>query len=585
MMGKPAKDSHFWHSIEFPKSFLTICIFILITAFEFEASQHSEADCSLTFQFPSTNGTSCQVGDWGGFLNRNCCVEAFDGYLYGLAKRANQTGKIYLNSTEQRNCLTLMMSFQKDVFGCGIEKLTTGAGGCSDFSMSDVKNILGDELGSLNEDCKLVTADKALEQSCPSCKRRWNDIKGTDSVATNVQTDLCRFAVLVGSTSSRIEDKAFVQGVHRCLGEPNILASEDDASKGKQKRKIATGIWILIGSLTGGVILMILIAACILFKRHFRSTPPEKELTALKGSLLNEPACPRVPIKTVYTATDNLNESNFIGEGTAGKVYKGIMSNNQHVAIKHIINDGNMETFVREVTSLSHVRHPNIVALLGCCVKEDECFLVYELCPNGSLSDWLFGKDNVLSWIQRLEIAIDSARGLWFLHTYPEGCIVHRDIKPTNILLGAKFEAKLSDFGLSKVIEVGEEYVSSEVRGTFGYVDPDYQSNHHVNSSGDVYSFGIVLLQILSGKRVINMNLRRPMPLSKMAKALTRGGSIGKFADPKLRGEYSEEALKFALQLALSCTALKQQRPSMEQVVTRLEQALHISTMIEDSTP
>lgn len=141
-------------------------------------------------------------------------------------------------------------------------------------------------------------------------------------------------------------------------------------------------------------------------------------------------------------------------------MYKGILSNGQYVAVKHIIKEGYMETFVREVRSLSHVRHPNLVALLGYCENEAECFLIYELCHNGNLSEWLFGiaffffllfiyanfpkllsvkvlkykitttdNDKVLSWIQRLEIAVDSARGLEFLHTYPGGRIVHRDIK------------------------------------------------------------------------------------------------------------------------------------------------------------
>ncbi|GMP82818.1 hypothetical protein CsSME_00036962 [Camellia sinensis var. sinensis] len=105
---------------------------------------------------------------------------------------------------------------------------------------------------------------------------------------------------------------------------------------------------------------------------------------------------------------------------TTRKVYKGILSNGQHVAVKHILNDGQMETFVREVRSLSHVRHPNLVALLGHCEGEDECFLVYELCHKGNLSG--------------LEIAVDCARGLWFLHTYPEGAIIHRDIKVGSIL-------------------------------------------------------------------------------------------------------------------------------------------------------
>lgn len=311
-------------------------------------------------------------------------------------------------------------------------------------------------------------------------------------------------------------------------------------------------------------------------KRAKVRVPKEKEDSPKVPS--EDSSSIKISIKEVYLATNNLNPAKFIGQGIAGKVYKGILSNSQHVAIKHIISEGHTDTYVREVASLSDVRHPNLVALLGYCKNEDECFLVYELCHNGNLSEWLFGKDKVLSWIQRLKIAIDSARGLWFLHTYPEGCIVHRDIKPTNILISANFEAKLSDFGLSKVMDVGQSFVSSEVRGTFGYVDPEYRRNRHVNASGDVYSFGIVLLQLLSGQRVINLNMNRPMPLGRMAKVLTKGGNIAEFADPKLNGEYLAEAFDLVLKLALSCTGLKQQRPSMEQVVSRLEKALNIST-------
>lgn len=134
----------------------------------------------------------------------------------------------------------------------------------------------------------------------------------------------------------------------------------------------------------------------------------------------------------------------------SGKVYKGILSNKEHVAIKHIIKDGKLETFVREVTSLSHIKHPNLVRLVGYSSSRRHCFLIYELCPNGNLANWLFGmflvfwfnffpfwteiwviigKDKVLPWTKRLEIAVGSARGLQFLHTYSEGCIVHRDIK------------------------------------------------------------------------------------------------------------------------------------------------------------
>ncbi|KAG1364076.1 putative LRR receptor-like serine/threonine-protein kinase [Cocos nucifera] len=341
----------------------------------------------------------------------------------------------------------------------------------------------------------------------------------------------------------------------------------------QRQNKMDRGIWGLIGPLIGVAIIILIISWRLLKRRYKLNSSQEVDciitFSASKELVTKEPLSKEIPIKEIYAATNSLNDLNFIGQGIAGKVYKGVLSNGWRVAVKHIIKDGYAETFVREVTSLSHVRHPNLVALRGYCEEEDQCFLVYELCSKGNLSEWLFGKDKILSWIQRLEIAIGSARGLWFLHTYPEGCIVHRDIKPANILLDEDLEAKLSDFGLSKVMDLGVSHVSSEVRGTFGYVDPEYRHNHHVNAAGDVYSFGIVLLQILSGKRVINLNVRKPLPLDKMAKLLTQGGDISEFADPRLNGEYSMEAFEIVLMLALSCTGHKQQRPSMENVVTR----------------
>ncbi|KAL0350991.1 UNVERIFIED_CONTAM: putative receptor-like protein kinase [Sesamum radiatum] len=192
------------------------------------------------------------------------------------------------------------------------------------------------------------------------------------------------------------------------------------------------------------------------------------------------------------------------------------------------------------------------------------------------------GKDKVLSWIQRLEIAIGSAQGLRFLHMFPQGCIVHRDVKPTNILLGTNFEAKLSDFGLSKVMNPGESCVSSEVRGTFGYVDPEYQSNQQVSAASDIYSFGVVLLQILSGRKLVPsvtflVLLNRQNLLEK--------GSAAEFADPNLNGEYPVEAFGSVFELALLCTGHKRERPSVTQVIMKLEEALSISMRMKAPSP
>ncbi|KAI3813156.1 hypothetical protein L1987_17873 [Smallanthus sonchifolius] len=538
-------------------------------------SQPSSTHCPLEFKNHTTElNSTCEDGTWNDFLQDKCCKEPFNIYLDALALRANQTGKIYLNSTEQTSCLNKIKDNKTDVFTCGIDKLTGGVSGCSDLLVQDVLKKLGDQVRGLSTGCGLLDQSGGYwNQSCGSCVKRWNEIKGTEGGDSDA--DLCRFAVLTLLTSRRIDDLIWVQNVHRCLGDVDNDFREYADTSAHKKKKDTTEI---IGLLSG-ILAFIIVCAYIIARRCQKSRAAAQE-DGRKRDLPKKSQYLEVPLKEIHYATNNLDQSNYIGEGTAGKVYRGKLSNKRRVAIKHIINEEFVETFLREVKNLALVKHPNLVALLGYCDNGDECFLIYELCINGNLAEWLFGKNKVLSWIQRLEIAVDSARGLWFLHTYSEGCIVHRDIKPTNILLGPKFEAKLSDFGLSKVIDIGETYANSEVRGTFGYVDPEYQSDRQVNSAGDVYSFGIVLLQILSGKKVINMNASKPMSLVRMAKSVTRGGTIVGFADPKLEGEYSTEAFELVFKLALSCTGHKQERPSTGQVVETLEKAHEISVRV-----
>ncbi|KAI7725356.1 hypothetical protein M8C21_029704, partial [Ambrosia artemisiifolia] len=520
---------------------------------------NSTKECVLDVQ-PSP---SCGSANWGGFLDYGCCESAFEEYLSALAKHANQTGSIFLNSSQQQSCRSsLEGSNGKNLLSCGVEKLTAGAGSCSDFSLTDVASKLQSSLTALDQDCELLES----RNSCSSCYKRWQNI-GALAMNTSVEeNEMCRFAVLVSMVTRKVSDVKWIQAVYQCLGQNQSVGLDESQNiqhgDHKHKKKMSIGE----KSATG------------------KSPKCKDGVCALDSPLPKEPTT-KLTVKDIYAATNDLKASNFIGEGNAGKVYKGVLANGENVAIKHIVNDGEKETFVREITSLSHVKHPNLVRLLDHCEGEGECFLVYELCHWGSLSEWLFSKDKVITWIQRLQIAIDCARGLWFLHTYPGGCIVHRDVKPTNILLNINFQAKLADFGLSKIIDMGLSHVSSEVRGTFGYVDPEYQKNSRVNPSGDVYSFGIVLLQLLSGQRVINIDLQRPIPIGKLAMTLTKGGSMTEFVDPKLNGDYSMKAFEFIINLAISCIGIKQQRPSMEQVVAGLEKALDMSIRDGSLTP
>lgn len=203
-----------WIRTDFPASILLVCIFTL----KFATSWAVEAGCSLKIQLSP-------------LLNDSSCGTAFDAYLYALAQYANQTGKIYLNSTEQRNCLSRMNSLKDGNFGCGFENLTTGAGGCSDLLVDDVRNKLGNELRILDENCQLKTSGNEWEQSCPSCLRTWKIIGGTDSRKTNikdekVKADLCRIAVLVTLISSKIENEMYVHTVLRCLRAQDIYAGK-----------------------------------------------------------------------------------------------------------------------------------------------------------------------------------------------------------------------------------------------------------------------------------------------------------------------------------------------------------------------
>ncbi|KAH7857448.1 hypothetical protein Vadar_012839 [Vaccinium darrowii] len=484
-----------------------LSILTLLTTLKFVFPQAPlSSNCILEIQNPpSGHDSSCTQGNWGGFLHGNCCGFAFNTYLHGLAHRANRTGHIFLNCTEQIGCLDSMETRYGNILNCGIDKLSKGGGGCSGYSVSDVNSKLGTWLRTLDENCKVLGSKNQSDTACSDCLSSWEVMgiwKNSTTDPVVVEADICRFSVLVSMTSSRISDDKWVQAVYQCLGDQRLsirkLNEDDHGGESKMKDKE-------LGFLIGGIFGVILLVTVVSWILYGRSSKPKllKQKSVKNYSPSGEPSCHQIPIKEVYSATNDLSELNFIGQGMAGKVYKGILSNGQHVAVKHIIKDGEMETFVREVTSLSHVRHPNLVSLLGHCEGSDECFLVYELCENGNLSEWLFGK--------------------------------------------------LADFGLSKVMGVEQSFVSSEVRGTFGYVDPEYRNNRHVNSSVDVYSFGIVLLQILSGQRVINMDVKKPMTINKM--------------------------------LALSCTGLKEQRPSMEQVVARLEKALDISVVVNPVVP
>ncbi|TYJ47488.1 hypothetical protein E1A91_A02G193500v1 [Gossypium mustelinum] len=216
-------------------------------------------------------------------------------------------------------------------------------------------------------------------------------------------------------------------------------------------------------------------------------------------------------LEELEKATENFIADCLLGSGAFGNVYKGSFEGEGTLAIKraHVESYQTTEEFRNEVRLLSTVNHPNLVALVGFSEEsgpKGAKILVYEYVPHGSLREYIIGRGGRnFTWRQRVNIAIGAAKGIAHLHDGIKPCIIHRDIKPSNILIGERFEAKVSDFGLVKMGPIGDQsHVSSQVKGTPGYLDPAYCTSFHLSPFSDVYSFGVILLQLVSGRPAVD---------------------------------------------------------------------------------
>lgn len=197
----------------------------------FVDSEASQSVCSLNFMNSSFgNISSCEGGNWGGFLSKTSCGISLEEYLYALGKRANQTGQLYLNATDQRLCMDVMRNFNEDVLDCRIDRLTSGGGGCSDFTINEVVGKLGNRFKGLEDDCKLLGHEGEKNHACDLCLQRWNEIGGSffsGEEFDKTEADVCRFAVLASMMSSRIDDLKWIEAVYRCLGEQSLNQGKD----------------------------------------------------------------------------------------------------------------------------------------------------------------------------------------------------------------------------------------------------------------------------------------------------------------------------------------------------------------------
>ncbi|KAE8706052.1 putative LRR receptor-like serine/threonine-protein kinase [Hibiscus syriacus] len=343
---------------------------------------------------------------------------------------------------------------------------------------------------------------------------------------------------------------------------------------------------IIVGSSVGAAFLLIsTILSCIILHKGKKKHKQEQFHHPLPASSLNNAPAEAANCFTVAEIEDATN--NFekkIGSGGFGVVHYGKLKDGKEIAVKVLISNSfqGKREFTNEVSLLSRIHHRNLVQFLGYCQEDESSILVYEFMHNGTLKEHLYGpltREHGISWIKRLEIAEDAAKGIEYLHTGCVPAIIHRDLKTSNILLDKHMRAKVSDFGLSKLQVDGVSHVSSIVRGTVGYLDPEYYISQQLTDKSDVYSFGVILLELMSGQEAISnesfgVNCRN---IVQWAKLHIESGDIQGIIDPYLRDDYDIQSMWKVAEKALNCVQPHgHTRPSISEVLKEIQDAIII---------
>ncbi|KAJ1282948.1 hypothetical protein BS78_03G089900 [Paspalum vaginatum] len=312
-------------------------------------------------------------------------------------------------------------------------------------------------------------------------------------------------------------------------------------------------------------------------KTNFSAGSPESKESIPEFSMGN---CRFFTYEELYQITNGFSTQNLLGEGGFGSVYKGCLADRREVAVKKLKDGGGQgeREFHAEVDIISRVHHRHLVSLVGYCISDDQRLLVYDFVPNNTLHYHLHGRGvSVLEWPARVKIAAGSARGIAYLHEDCHPRIIHRDIKSSNILLDNNFEALVADFGLARLAMDACTHVTTRVMGTFGYLAPEYASSGKLTERSDVFSFGVVLLELITGRKPVDAS--KPLgdeSLVEWARPLLtqalETGDVGELVDARLSKNYNEVEMFRMIEAAAACIRHSaSRRPRMSQVVRVLD--------------
>lgn len=340
-------------------------------------------------------------------------------------------------------------------------------------------------------------------------------------------------------------------------------------------------VGVILGSV--GSFVALLIALILIFWRYKKNKKPEDfvDVAGEDDRRIAFGQLKRFSWRELQLATDSFSEKNVLGQGGFGKVYKGILSDNTKIAVKRLMDHesaGGEVAFLREVEMISVAVHKNLLKLIGYCTTPSERLLVYPFMRNLSVAHRLREikpGESVLDWPKRKNIALGTARALEYLHEHCNPKIIHRDVKAANVLLDEDYEAVVGDFGLAKLVDVSKTSVTTQVRGTMGHIAPEYLSTGKSSERTDVFGYGIMLLELVTGQRAIELSRLEEeddVLLLDHVKKLEREKQLSSIVDHNLGQNYNIDEVEMMIQVALLCTqASPEHRPTMSEVVRMLE--------------
>ncbi|XP_040382322.1 proline-rich receptor-like protein kinase PERK9 [Oryza brachyantha] len=574
----------------------------------------------------------CYANATAGQAATGCCWYVFAAYIFAAADYANRTGAAFLPLEPAAACSDAFAarlvtfglvspSLLSNNGSCDLTgdpgKLAAGSRPCQLAALADVRAMAPRALPNATRLCAAPGVARAPpvgpdDPGCAAC--RGAVIATTYEMLASAGTKEfvpCGMAATVAVWSRAPPPlerfRAYALCMLQVLENVNSLGTSDlvpsppppTATVATQSPRLPSSVSsrkntvaIAVGSASAVVVSVVAVAsvamAIVTIRRRRRTAMAgDGEGESDDESVASVPPLPREGLyiftkSELKQATNGYDEKLLLGSGGAGKVYLGRLPSGQRVAIKKIYRSKKVAEFYAEVAVLAKLRHRNLTTLVGYCLggRGGHHALVYEYLAGGNLWRALFQGE--LPWLRRLQVAADVAQGLAYLHGFREGAVVHRDVKPTNVLLSESGTAKLSDFGVSRIMPEGGTHVSTEVRGTRGYVDPESFSAGHVSEAGDVYSFGVVLLELATGMRAVV-----PTP-SGGAESIVHaahwavgqaGGEAAAAAesmvDERLGPDWDRPTVRAVFALACRCVRpYKHERPAMGEVLAELKAML-----------